>query len=173
MLVKYSYKNKAQNYDTADDERYVLPYIRQRMRYQVNYQLNDENSFKLMADYTNTGYWRQGTTNGFLLSGTANIGLKYIPLKASFSGGWFSTEDYNSRVYLYEPGLLYSFSMSSFYGNGFRTGIKLQYNIMKNLTLQAKYGWTHYTDRNTISSGTEEIQGSNKMDIQFQLRLKW
>ena len=173
MLIKYSYKNKAQNYNAGEDKKYVLPYIRQRLRYQLNYQQNDKNSFKFIADYTNTGYWQQGSSNGFILSGSANIGLNTLPLKFSVSGGWFSTQDYNSRVYLYEPGLLYAFSMMSFYGKGFRMGLKLQYNILKNLSFQAKCGWTHYTDRNTIGSGTEEIQGNNKTDVQFQLRLKW
>lgn len=173
MLIKYSYKNKAQNYDNSKDERYVLPYIRQRLRYQMNYLFDENNTLKFMADYTNTGYWRQRRTNGFLLSASANAGLKTVPLKFSVSGGWFSTDDYNSRVYLYEPGLLYAFSMMSFYGKGFRTGLKVQYNILKNLSLQVKYGWTHYMDRNTISSGPEEIQGNNKSDIQFQLRYKW
>ena len=173
MLIKYSVKNKAQNYSAEGSQKYVLPYIRHRARYQVNYSLNDNNSVKVLADYTNTGYWGQGTTNGFLLSATANLGHEAFPVKASVSGAWFSTDDYNSRVYLYEPGLLYAFSMSSFYGKGTRTALKLQYNFRKFLMFQAKFGWTHYTDRNTISSGTEEIQGNNKADIQFQLRIKW
>lgn len=173
MLIKYSVKNKAQNYSADDGQKYVLPYIRHRARYQVNYLMNDNNSVKVLADYTNTGYWGQGTTNGFLLSATANLGHEAFPVKASVSGAWFSTDDYNSRVYLYEPGLLYAFSMSSFYGKGTRAALKLQYNFRKFLMFQAKFGWTHYTDRNTISSGTEEIQGNNKADIQFQLRIKW
>ena len=173
MLIKYSIKNKAQNYSTDEGKKYVLPYIRHRMRYQINYSLNENNSFKALADYTNTGYSGYGTANGFMFSATANLSHKSFPLKASVSSAWFSTDDYNSRVYLYEPGLLYAFSMSSFYGKGTRTAVKLQYNYMKFLMLQAKLGWTHYTDRNTISSGTEEIRGNNKIDIQFQLRIKW
>ncbi len=173
MLIKYMYNNKSQNYNISKGEKLVLPYIRQRLRYQLNYSFNNESSFKFLADYTNAGYWKIRTTNGVVLSGTAYIGMKSFPMKFSLSGAWFSTQDYNSRVYLYEPGLLYSFSMLSFYGNGFRTGIKLQYDIFRNISFQAKYGWTHYTDRNTIGSGTEEILGNNKMDLQFQLRLKW
>ena len=74
---------------------------------------------------------------------------------------------------MYEPGLLYSFSNYSFFGKGFRCAINLQYNYKKRFSFQAKYGWTHYTDRNKIGSGTEEIQGNNKADLQFQMRFKW
>ena len=43
----------------------------------------------------------------------------------------------------------------------------------KRLTVQAKWGWTHYRDRNLISSGTEEIQGNDKDDLPLPVRLKW
>lgn len=173
MLIKYSIKNKAQNYIAGRNEKHVLPYLRHRLRYQINYAFNDCNSIKFLADYTNTRYWKLDKTDGYLLSATANIGSKSFPLKASLNGAWFSTGDFNSRVYLYEPGLLYTFSMLSFYGNGIRSSVKLQYNWGKKFMVQIKGGWTHYTDRNVIGTGTEEIQGRNKADVQMQLRLKW
>ena len=39
--------------------------------------------------------------------------------------------------------------------------------------IQAKWGWTHYQDRNRIGTDTEEIQGSDKADLQVQVRVKW
>ena len=35
MLIKYSHKNKAKNYTSDSDGKYVLPYIRQRIHYQL------------------------------------------------------------------------------------------------------------------------------------------
>lgn len=37
MWIKYSYKNKAKNYKESDEEKYVLPDIRQRLHYQLTY----------------------------------------------------------------------------------------------------------------------------------------
>ena len=38
MLIKYSHKNKAKNYTSDSDGKYVLPYIRQRIHYQLSYK---------------------------------------------------------------------------------------------------------------------------------------
>jgi hypothetical protein len=76
-------------------------------------------------------------------------------------------------VYMYEQGLLYAFSMMSLYGRGERWAWTMDYNWKKRLTFQVKWGWTHYRDRSTLSSGAEEIQGNNKYDLQFQVQLKW
>ena len=111
----------------------------------------------------------QGFSVGETLKGT----LPTFPLQAALTGTWFHTDDYASRVFIYEPGLLYAFSLFSFYGKGTRLAVNLKYTYRRWLTVQAKWGWTHYMDRNRISSGTEEIMGSNKSDIQFQVRVKW
>ena len=114
---------------------------------------------------------RRHTSEGILLNGTAKFDIN--PIKLFVSGAWFKTDSYDSRIYMYEPGLLYSFSMQSFYGRGSRTAAGIQYNIKRYVSFQAKWGWTHYTDRDKIGTGTEEIQGSNKADIQLQLRVMW
>ena len=51
--------------------------------------------------------------------------------------------------------------------------VNLRYDGGKRWMLQVKWGCTHYTDRRRISSGTEEIAGNNKADLQLQLRVKW
>ena len=37
MLIKYSYKNKAKNYQDTEESKLVLPNIRQRLHYQLTY----------------------------------------------------------------------------------------------------------------------------------------
>ena len=74
---------------------------------------------------------------------------------------------------MYEPGLLYAFSMTSFYGEGLRMAVNLRYAVNKRLIIQAKWGMTNYSDRDRIGSGAEEIMGNKKYDLQFQARLKW
>lgn len=92
-------------------------------------------------------------------------------------GGEFSETDHSNmarrRLLSLQQGLLYAFSMMSLYGRGERWAWTMDYNWKKRLTFQVKWGWTHYRDRSTISSGAEEIQGNNKYDLQFQVRLKW
>ena len=173
MLIKYSYKNKALNYTSVNKKKYVLPYIRQRLHYQCNYTMNERTMLKVFADGVSAGYQKKDNSLGVLLGGNAKFSPFRFPFQIQAGGAWFDTKDYASRVYMYEPGLLYSFSSYSFYGNGFRTSLNMRYDIKKRFMVQAKMGWTHYTDRDKIGTGTEEIQGNNKVDIQVQLKLKW
>ena len=173
MLIKYGIKDKAQNYTSAGETKYVLSYIRHRLHYQLHYTLNEQTQFKTNIEGIKAGYSGAESSLGFLIGETVKFGFPRFPLQTQISGAWFHTHDYASRVYMYEPGLLYSFAMSSFYGKGFRSSVNLKYEFKKWLLVQCKMGWTHYTDRDKIGSGTEEITGCNKVDIQVQARVKF
>lgn len=173
MSIKYSYKNKAKNYTLPNGERVVSPNIRQRLHTQLLYLFNEHTSLKGVVDYVRTSYWRQAVSNGVAFSSTFKMGWGNLPVQTVFSGTGFYTKDYDSRIYIYEPGLLYAFSMPSFYGKGMRWAVGMRYALKDWLVFQAKWGWTHYADRSTIGSGLEEIQGSDKYDLQFQLKVKW
>lgn len=172
VWIKYSYKHKAKNY-TASTGRYVLPEIRQRLHGQFVYKWNEGSLLKATAEYVRASRWRQSVSRGLTLGGTLKGGWENFPLQAVLSGAWFQTDDFSSRIYMYEPGLLYAFSMPAFYGKGTRAAFNLRYAFKERLVFQAKWGWTHYTDRDKIGTGTEEIQGNNRYDLQFQMKVKW
>ena len=96
-----------------------------------------------------------------------------VPLSASLQGTYFHTDDYDSRVYASERGLLYTFYTPSFSGRGFRWSAYLRYDFRNWLMLIAKFGQTVYQDRDEISSGNDLIRSNRKTDLQMQLRLKF
>ena len=172
MLIKYSCKNKARNF-TSGEKKYVLPNVRQRFHGQVSFAWKEWMNVKGVAEYIRSSYWKQKPSDGYVGSITLKLGTERSLLRGSVSASLFHTDDYASRAYLYEPGLLYAFSMASFYGKGNRLALNMNWRWKKLLTIQAKWGWTHYRDRNLIGAGTEEIQGNNKFDLQLQVRLKF
>ena len=173
MFIKYFYKNKAQNFTLSSKEKYVIPYIRQRIHCQLNYSMTELIQLKTFADINFTNYRRQNHSKGYLLGLNGKWGRDHFPLKCCLGGAWFTTDGYDTRNYVYEPGLLYSYSMYSFYGQGVRLFINMGYTLKNWFILQAKWGWTHYLDRNRIGSSLEEIRGNNKIDLQLQLKFKW
>lgn len=173
MLIKYSIKNKAKNHTLADESKYVLPYIRQRLHARIAYAPCTFLTTKTTAEYVHTCYGGKEGKNGFAIGETVKFSSEKFPLQGNISGVWFRTDNYDSRIYLYEPGLLYTFPMNSLEGKGYRMAVNLRYDGGKRWMLQVKWGCTHYTDRRRISSGTEEIAGNNKADLQLQLRVKW
>ena len=168
MLIKYTFRDRAKNCGSSS----VLPYIRQRLTLQLNTAFPCGLTLKAVLDGNRTGYYRQSQSLGWAAAMTAKYKFTF-PILFTLSAAWFETDDYASSVYLYEPNVLYAYSMSSYYGKGSRISSTAQWSITRRIALQMKFGWTHYRNRDTIGTGQEEIQGSDKSDIAMQLRMKW
>ena len=173
MFIRYRYKNKFKDYNPAEGDKITVPYIQQKARYQLTYSPNDELVLKTTADVVHNAYQHKNPSKGFLIK--QSIGYKFpkLPLQLDASVAWFKTDDYASRITVYEKSLLYSFSMPSFYGEGERFSFNTRYELNKHIVLQGKYACTHYRDREVISSGLEQIEGNLKSDLYFQVQFKF
>lgn len=173
MFIRYRYKKKEKDFTAEDKTKQTIPSIQQKCRYQLNYSVKDKLTLKTIADYVRINFRGQSASNGFLVSQSAAYTFHLLPLQLDLSAAWFNTDDYNSRLTIYEKSVLYAFSMPSFYYKGMRVAVNARYELNKHIILQAKYGTTHYFNRDKISSALEEIDGSTKSDLYLQLRLKF
>ena len=87
--------------------------------------------------------------------------------------GYFHTDDFASRIYIYERRPLYSFSFPSFYGIGLHYALFARAELSPNLALILQSSTTSYFDRDKISSGLQQINGSTKSDLELQMRWKF
>ena len=139
-----------------------------------------EHRGRLSADYTIAtglggrmqidGGWTTGEWGG-MVSATLAYTRRWLRLNGGF--GYFHTDSYNSRVYLYELGPLYTYSSQMFYGEGIRYWLMARANIGKHLMLTAKIGISDYFDRNTIGSSYQQVDASSLSDLDLQLRWKF
>ena len=173
MLIRYRYKNKYKDFTLEDDGKVTLPYIQQKWRYQLNYSPVDELVLKTTVDAVYNTNKEQESSKGILIGQSVGYKFRKFPLQLDASMAWFKTDDYASRISMYEKGLLYMFSVPSFYGKGERYTLNAKYEWGKHVVLQAKYALTHYRDREVISSGLEQINGNKKSDLYLQIRLKF
>jgi hypothetical protein len=90
----------------------------------------------------------------------------------SFRMAIFETDDYDTRIYSYERDLLYNFSIPAYYGEGIRVGINAKIKLLPKLDLRIKIARFQYLDRESISTGDQEILSSRKTDLKFQLGLR-
>ena len=107
---------------------------------------------------------------GGMVSATLAYTRRWLRLNGGF--GYFHTNSYNSRVYLYEQGPLYTYSSQMFYGEGIRYWLMARANIGKHLALTAKIGISDYFDRTTIGSSYQQVDASSLSDLDLQLRWK-
>ena len=139
-----------------------------------------EHRGRLSADYTSAkglggriqidGGWTTGEWGGMV---SATLAYTHRWLRLNGGLGYFHTDSYNSRVYLYELGPLYTYSSQMFYGEGLRYWLMARASIGKRLTLTAKIGVTNYFDRTTIGSSYQQIDASSLSDLDLQLRWKF
>ena len=173
MLIKYRYKNKHKDTTTESGEKITLPYIQQKGKYQLNYSPNNELLLKTTVDMVYHTFRQGDSSKGILVCETVGYKFRKLPIQLDGSVAWFHTDDYASRISMYEKSLLYTFHVPSFYGKGERYTLNVRYEWKKQLVFQAKYAYTHYRDREMIGSGLEQIMQNRKNDLYFQIRLKF
>lgn len=86
---------------------------------------------------------------------------------------YFNTDNWNTRIYLYEHDVLYHFYIPAFYDQGVRYFINFTRKIGSLSQFWVKFGKTQYFNKTTIGSGNDEIQGNVKSEIRAQLRIKF
>ena len=173
MFIRYRYKNKYKDFTGENKEKVTIPYIQQKWKYQLNYSPIYELMLKTTVDMVRNAYQGQDPSMGFLVGQSVGYKFKTFPLQLDIHGAWFHTDDYASRISMYEKSLLYAFSIPSFYGKGERLALNLRYELNEHFIFQAKYGMTHYRDRKVIGSDLEQIEGNQKNDLYLQLRIKF
>lgn len=95
--------------------------------------------------------------------------LNYKSMGSKWSGNTrfsvFSISAFNSRIYNYENGVLYQFSIPALQHSGFRWYVNLSWKVHQNFQIWAKYGITHYT--------IDEIENTNVHDLSVQCRYRF
>ncbi len=141
-----------------------------------------EHRVRLTADYRN-GKWCHTLRSDMALCRHTEQSKGWMTMyAATFStdrvsiygtAGYFDTDSYDSRIYVYERNVMYNFSFPSFYGNGIRCTLAAKVGLNERLSIMCKAGTTAYFDRKHIASGYQQIEGSSMTDIDFQLRWKF
>lgn len=162
LYVRYKHKQKED----------IDSYRQHRLRLQALYAVSSSVSLRTSAEgicYTEV----KEKSKGWMIA--QSIGWKPvdIPVQTDFYVAGFQTDDYQTRIYSYEKNILYAFNMPSFYGKGVRLALSFRWDIVKQLSLSAKFGYTYYADRNLIGTDLEEIEGHTKTDVNMLLRWKF
>lgn len=143
---------------------------RQQLRAQLQYELH-----RILSLRTRLEWCRSSSTighqDGYLLAQD----ILYHPVGSRWSGtmryALFYTGGYESRIYMFENDLLYSFSMRPYYHQGQRFYINLRYSPTNPLTFEARYEFYRLFNQSTIGSGADQINGSLRSGFKLQVRL--
>jgi hypothetical protein len=126
-------------------------------------------SFKVSARYSIYNNLTLGTqidykianpsgTRGMLLFQEISYNFRKVPVTVWARFCPFYTDDWDSRIYVYENDLLYSFSIPALYGKGSRSYIMTKWKISDFAELRIKYGITSSVTTGRSLENTEEIK---------------
>lgn len=170
MYINYRYKQKERDV-TGTSGKVILSTYHHRTRYRLIYT---PATWKLQTtiDYNHFHSQDKSAGQGYQCTQSLAYSFPSFPVVVSLQGTYFHTDDYDSRIYASERGMLYSFYTPSFYGRGFRYSAYFRYDLNKTFMFLVKFGQTNYQDRDIIGSGNDQIEGSRKTDMQMQIRIK-
>lgn len=176
MYLNYRYKQKERDV-TGTSGAFTSPTHHHRLRYRLTYTPGDF-TLRTTLDYNHfrqqdIGEYRFERRQGWGISQSCAYAPSRFPLSLFVQGTYFHTDDYDSRIYASERGMLYTFYTPSFSGRGFRCSAVACYDWDKRLLLLVKFGQTVYQDRESIGSGNDLIQGNRKADLQMQVMVKF
>ena len=169
ISTRYRYRQRETNI-TQGHEVMIMPAEQHRIRVQVTHKPSAIISFRTTFEGNMYDNNMNSVSRGWIISQNMSWKNTNSPIQADIFAAYFNTNDYNTRIYSNEKNMLYSFSIPSFYGEGVRLSTVFRYNFTKRLYVSAKAAWTRYFDREVIGSGTEEIEGRDKVDLYAQLR---
>lgn len=112
-------------------------------------------------------------SNGFMLTQNARYTMEKPNLSFNGQLGYFHTDDYLSRIYVYQPALYSSVSSASYFGHGIMGVLTCRWKSKnEKLWLEARYGLLRYFDRDEQGTGLQQIFSPWKNDLSFQIRVK-
>jgi hypothetical protein len=191
---KYQALASSQAWDNLLQVQYTTDRLALGLRYRLKMREYDNSAMTNLATKTthrgrmslsfSPGRWRCSTqadlscstfeqqrSMGWMV--TQNIGYAHRWLRVNATVGYFDTDDYESRVYGYEQGVLYTYSYRSYDGEGIRWSIAARADLGRHAMLMAHLSTTNYFDRDHISSSLQQIDHSSKTDLELQLRWKF
>jgi hypothetical protein len=129
-------------------------------RFSFRYLLTENLTLITKLDYK----WVQPSgSNGVAMLQDFNYRFRKIPLSVWYRYCLFSTDNWDSRLYLYENDLLYSFSIPALSGKGSRSYIMAKWDLNDFAEFRIKYGIT--------SLNENLITMVNNDELRFQLKV--
>jgi len=172
-MLRFRYKEKGVNLPTAELGYPVGMREQTLLRLQTRFSPESAWSFTTRIDWSRVKIQGKDIPNGFYLGQDIQYQHPDNYFSIILRYGLVDAEDYESRVYVYEPDVLYSFSVPMYYGQGHRIISMIKITPISKLDIWIRYGAWHYTDRTTISSGNNQIDSNVLNELRFQVRVRF
>lgn len=174
MYLRFRHRTKFENSDVDNAYDYLVPYVQYNYRYNLSAQLTPEIKFKTRIEYTYVDKTDSPDETGIAFVQDLIYKKLKFPFTFTLRYALFDTKGYDSRVYVYENDVLYSYSVPALYYKGQRAYFLVNWDITRNVEIWVRVARTVYDNQTVISEGSmNEIDANHKTELKLQLRLKF
>ena len=181
LSVLYKNEIKAVNASVLNSATHgLLSPVKQRWRIAADYDFSRALSFNSRMEFLWIGIKGMPTRHGYL--GMTGFSFRKSGLSGSVGVAVFETDDYDTRIYAYEPDLLYHFSLPTYYGRGIHYYINIHQDFSRLMGRGRQRfrvsGWLKWEQRfypgsTSIGTGLNEIPGNRKSEIKAEVLIQW
>ncbi|MDF2158162.1 helix-hairpin-helix domain-containing protein [Algoriphagus sp. CAU 1675] len=107
-------------------------------------------------------------TRGFMVLQDLNFKKERWKITGRFA--LFDTDNYDTRIYAFENNVLWTFSIPAFSGQGQRYYLLGEFDLNPKITAYLRFAKTSYTDRESIGTGLQTIEGTGITETTFLIR---
>jgi hypothetical protein len=174
--IQLQYRVQQKQLNPSDADTYTtFPETESRQNFRISFNVKPTAALILKSRVESIVYRMEGSGRklGFLAYQEVAYRNQDKPWQLTGRYAIFDTDSYNERLYAYESDVLYAFSIPSYYYKGSRFYLLGRYSFGRSLDLWVRYSITHYSNKQVIGSGLDEIDGNNKSEIKLQLRYRF
>ena len=142
-------------------------------RFQISWYITEHLRLKNRIEMSAYKSENQEGEVGLLFYQDVKYIFRRLPFECNFRYAVFDTDSYNSRIYMFENDVLYGFSVPGFYGKGTRFYLNMKFTVGKYSDFWFKYEVSNYSNRQTIGTGNESVEGAQLSQIKIQYRLRF
>ncbi len=143
MQLRFKSKTKMKN--SVDDHvfsHYPVFYTKRSLNFQISYSITESLTFSDKAAYSHYLNDDGANSRGYLLCHDIAYKPPNRPFTVTFRYALFSSDDYNSRISIYENDVLGTFSIPSLSGAGQRIYLLGKLKLFNSLSLYSRLGIT-------------------------------
>jgi len=163
--------DNAPDNETATD--YLVSTVKSNFRLNYTYRPDYNLSLQTRLEFSWFNDGVNETAKGFMFMQDIKYSFDRIPLTLYGRYALYQTDTYDARIYAYESDLLYVFSVPAYYGRGSRYYLMAKIRANRHLHFWVRWSQSIWTDRQTVSSGLEEIGNNTKSEIKVQALIKF
>jgi hypothetical protein len=165
------FKNTAADIDDID---FIVPFTQTNYRINTSFTTIPSVKLKNRLEFVDYKVDDGKTMKGFMIYQDITYSKVGSKFSASLRYSLFQTDNYDTRIYVYENDMPGVYSIPAYYYRGSKFYLLLDYNLTRRIEIWVRYSQTVYDNKKVISEGSlTEIKGNTKSEIKAQVRFKF